>query len=109
MHIHSNNFVGGQQNDLYCSTNDPIFYAIHTPLDGICSVCQAQDYESRLYAMNGTVTDVMHTGVEAGDSPIGNAMGTGSGTYRYICLDGAGVVGGGNGGKEPSGMLHVSW
>ena len=97
VHIHSHAFVGGQQNDLYCSPNDPIFYAIHTQLDRIWSVWQAQDYESRLYALdgtltlldrpptaNGTVTDIMYMGVAGGDLPIGDAMGTVLGEYCYM-------------------------
>lgn len=56
MHPSSHAFLGGDGYDFYSSPNDPVFFLLHSQIDRIWSIWQAQDYDTRTYQVGGTVT-----------------------------------------------------
>lgn len=97
-HPSSHNYMGGDGGDFYTSPNDPVFYLIHAQIDRLWTVWQGQDYASRQYALDGTLTianrppsgnatleSVMKMGIPAGgDVPIGAVMNAIAGEYCYV-------------------------
>ncbi|KAF7558367.1 hypothetical protein G7046_g5803 [Stylonectria norvegica] len=56
MHPAAHKFGGGDLYDFYSSPNDPVFFLLHSQIDRIWSVWQAQDYNVRKDQVGGTVT-----------------------------------------------------
>ncbi|KAM4067126.1 tyrosinase [Hirsutella rhossiliensis] len=97
-HPASHGYVGGDEQDLYTSPNDPLFYLIHSQIDRLWAVWQGQDYASREFALDGTVTInnmppsedatlsmIMHLDIAAGnDMPVSDAMTAIGNDYCYI-------------------------
>ena len=55
-HLNGHSFISGEDNDLFTSPGDPLFWFHHAQMDRIDSIWQAQDFASREYALDGTLT-----------------------------------------------------
>ncbi|KAF2645366.1 Di-copper centre-containing protein [Massarina eburnea CBS 473.64] len=96
MHPASHSNIGGDLFDLFSSPTDPAFYLLHSQIDRLWAIWQGQDFASRTYGIDGTVTflnlpaspnatlaTVMHLFEAGGDMPISEAMSTFGGEYCY--------------------------
>lgn len=55
-HLAGHLFISAIDNDLFTSTNDPLFWFHHAQVDRLWSIWQALDFETRELAIAGTVT-----------------------------------------------------
>jgi tyrosinase len=56
VHKSAHEYAGGDLYDFYSSPNDPVFFLLHSQLDRLWTIWQAQDYDTRTDAMDGTET-----------------------------------------------------
>ena len=55
-HLAGHLFISGYDNDIFTSPGDPLFWFHHAQVDRIWSIWQALDFETREYAITGTLT-----------------------------------------------------
>ncbi|KAI1100189.1 Di-copper centre-containing protein [Jackrogersella minutella] len=55
-HVKAHQFLGKDGLDLFTSPNDPIFYLLHSQVDRLWAIWQGQNFEERLYQVNGNRT-----------------------------------------------------
>ncbi|KAM0543259.1 hypothetical protein ACHAPJ_012405 [Fusarium lateritium] len=56
MHRGGHAFIGGENNNLFTSPSDPLFYLHHSNVDRIWSMWQSRDFDNRTLALSGTLT-----------------------------------------------------
>ncbi|KAH7007646.1 putative tyrosinase [Ilyonectria destructans] len=56
VHRGGHEFVGGENNNLFTSPSDPIFYLHHGMIDRVWAIWQSRDIENRTLALDGTKT-----------------------------------------------------
>ncbi|VUC29468.1 unnamed protein product [Clonostachys rosea] len=56
MHPAAHKFLGADGYDFYSSPNDPVFFLLHSQVDRIWTIWQAQDFDTRKNQVGGTVT-----------------------------------------------------